>query len=57
MLIGSFFRSGFKLIDTSSNALVMTSSISNLQLSYGVDINPADSSVAIGSGGSFFIKI
>jgi hypothetical protein len=57
LLIGSFLRSGFKLIDTSSDALVMTSSLSNSQLSYGLDINPADASIAIGSGGSFFIKI
>jgi hypothetical protein len=57
LLIGSFFRSGFKLIDTSSNNLVLTSSLSNSQLSYGVDINPSDPTIAIGSGGSFFIKI
>jgi hypothetical protein len=51
LLLVSLFEFGFKLIDTSSSQLAVCSQFENKYLNYGVDINPVDSSVGIGSGG------
>jgi hypothetical protein len=55
--VGSFFRSGFKLINTVSDQLTEVSSVDNYWLNYGVDINPGNESMVIGGGGSYYIKM